>query len=180
MAQNPNLSHLDQGQILNRVFDPLEDRLRTDAQSSVTIVGDIECDIDASTGDNIALASADGSKKVDVETVGGKNGLDVNVLNQIASTPIGLSTAIRTQRVTVTDVATELPPIALTNRNTISVRVIGTATVYFGDNSVSASDGYPKFQFEEIFMDVRDNNSVALYGICDPGQSCEVAIIEIA
>jgi hypothetical protein len=78
---NPNASQLDQTQILQRAFDEATDRLRTDAQASVTVVGDITVEIDAADGDNIALSNADGSKKVSVTTVSAKNGLDTNILD---------------------------------------------------------------------------------------------------
>lgn len=75
---NPNKSDLDQTQILQRVMDEATDRLRTDA--AVSIVGDVTVDIDAATGDNIAIANADGSKKVTVTTIGLQNGLDTNII----------------------------------------------------------------------------------------------------
>lgn len=80
MALNPDPSNLDSTQIIQRSFNPATDRIRTDAEFSGTISGEIECIIDASTGDNIAIANADGTLKVDVETINGKNALDVNIL----------------------------------------------------------------------------------------------------
>lgn len=80
---NPNRSQLDQEQIIQRVFDESTDKLRVDSSISVTsITGDVTVDIDAATGDNIALANEDGSTKVTVTTIGSKNGLDVNVISQ--------------------------------------------------------------------------------------------------
>lgn len=79
---NPNASNLDQQQILQRAFDEAQDKLRVDATVSVgEITGEMVVDIDAATGDNIAIANADGSKKVTVTTVGAKEALDVNITN---------------------------------------------------------------------------------------------------
>lgn len=79
---NPNASNLDQQQILQRSFDEANDRLRTDAQVTVTaITAEVSVEIDAADGDNIAIANADGSKKVTVTTVSGKEALDVNITN---------------------------------------------------------------------------------------------------
>lgn len=185
--KNPFPTLLDPTQIMQLAFNQSIDRIRVDSNASISFAGAIQVDITAASGDNIALANSDGSKLVDIETVGGKNGLDVNVLNQIESSPVGLSTNIRTTWVTVTDTRAALPPTPLANRNAISVRVIGTPTVFFGDSTVTgnnglspSTDGYPKFQYEEMFADIRDNASVELYGICSASQSCVVAIIELA
>lgn len=152
---------------------------------------------DALTG-NQAEVTSDGALKVtssgsalgavtikdpvtgDEATVNPAGDLNVNVTNALSFSPAGLDIAIRSQRVTVTDVATRLPATALANRNTMSVRVLGTSNVYFGDSGVTSAAGYPKFQYEEIFMDIQDNPSVDLYAICESGQTCEVAVMEIA
>lgn len=76
---NPNAGQLDQTQIMQRAFDEANDRLRTDANVTATIVGDVTVEIDAADGDNIAIANADGTKKVTVTTVGPKEALDVNI-----------------------------------------------------------------------------------------------------
>lgn len=86
---NPNLGSLDQTQIMQRAFDETTDRLRTDAEVTGSFTGTIECEIDAASGDNIALANEDGSKKVTVTTVGAKEALDVNIA---ASEPLTIDT----------------------------------------------------------------------------------------
>lgn len=180
MALNPNPSNLDQQLILQRSFDKDNDALRTTATAVVDVEGEVSVEIDAADGDNVAIANADGSKKVNVATVSGVDSLSVKVENQIESTPVGLSTDIKPQRVTVTSVATKVPGIPLAGRNSMSVRVLGTATVYFGDSTVTTANGYPKFYREEIMLDVRDNASVELYAICESGQTCELAVLELA
>jgi hypothetical protein len=83
-VQGPNVpyTNLDQQQILQRVFDESQDKLRTEASVTVeAVTGEISVEIDAADGDNIAIANADGSKKVTVTTVGSKQALDVNLTN---------------------------------------------------------------------------------------------------
>ena len=92
----------------------------------------------------------------------------------------GLSVGLDASRITVTDSITKIPATSFTGRNTISVRVLGSSTIYVGGSTVTASDGYPKFQNEEIVLDITDDSSVALYAICSIGESCELAILEVA
>ena len=75
---NPNRSKLDQEQIIQRVMDESTDRLRTDA----TLEGTIDLNIDAATGDNIAIADASGNK-VTTTTIGADVALDVNIVGII-------------------------------------------------------------------------------------------------
>jgi hypothetical protein len=95
-------------------------------------------------------------------------------------TPSGLHTGLRTTAITVTDSPQKIPATPLPNRNSISIRVIGSNTVYFGDSSVTTSNGYPKFINEELSMDVTDSNAVAIWAVCSTGQTCQIRIIEIA
>lgn len=182
MALNPTPSLLDPGQIIKRVFDKDNDAIRTDA--SVSIVGDIQVDISAADGDNISLNSADGTMPVGVTAVGGQNGLDVNIIGGVVSgtfSPTGLTIGMATTLITITDVATPIPGSPLTNRNGLSARVMGTNTVYFGNSSVDSASGYPKFQFEEITIDIRSMTSnTELYGICESGKTCDVRVFEVA
>ena len=79
---NPNMGQLDSNQILQRGFDELTDRHRVDAQVTVTAIDtEVEVEVDAADGDNIAIANEDGSKKVTVTTIGSKEALDVNAVN---------------------------------------------------------------------------------------------------
>ncbi len=78
MSLNPNPSQLDPTQIFQRAFNSSDDSLRTDA--NVTIEGTVSVEISAAAGDNIALANQDGTLFVDVTTVDGLNGLDVNII----------------------------------------------------------------------------------------------------
>jgi hypothetical protein len=132
MAKNPNPSLLDQGQIIQRVFDADNDALRTDA--NVTIIGDITVDISAASGDNIALANADGSKFVDVETIGGKNALDVNVVTPIvASNPsVGLTGTTAPTSATelgAVDSNGDLQPLLVDPDGKLLVDITGTSVV---------------------------------------------------
>lgn len=177
---NPGLGNLDQTQIMQRVFNENTDRLRTDAEVTGSFTGDINCEIDAVDGDNIAIANADGSLKATLSIVDGKNAIDVNVANQIQSEPTGLSKAIRTTVLIIDQTPQRVPTASLLDRNTMSIRVMGTNTVYFGGSTVNVSVGYPKFQFEEIIADIKDNPSVDIWAVCETGKTCEIRILEIA
>lgn len=78
---NSPYTQLSANQVLTQSFDESKDRLRVDAEITASIDADLQVEIDAATGDNIAIANADGSKKATITTLSGKNGLDVNILN---------------------------------------------------------------------------------------------------
>jgi hypothetical protein len=179
MAQNPSPSQLDPGQIIKRSFDEANDRIRVDASVSVSAASQ-EVVIDHSD-DSIKLG--DGTNLVTATVIGSDVGLDVNLIGGVVSgnfTASGLSTGLRTSVITVTDSPTKIPETALTGRNTLSVRVWGTNTIYVGGSTVSTTIGYPKRQYEEISMDIKGDASVELYAICASGLTCEIRVLEIA
>lgn len=167
-------SQLDFEQVIPAVYDDMG-RLRVDAEVTANFSGAQEVIISA---EDDSIAIGDGTDLVTTTTVGPDVGLDVYVLNSIETTPSGLSGSLKTQSFTVTDTADSIPPISLVGRNSLSVRIFGTATVYIGDSTVTASSGYPKYQNEEVSLDITDNPSIELWGVCDTGQSCEVRILE--
>lgn len=122
----PPASSLDQQQILQRVFDEAQGKLRTDASVTVgNITAEVEVEIDAADGDNIAIASADGSKKVTVTTVGAVEALDVNVANtQIITAASPLITNVNAA-VSGTEYNYAIPA----NTKRFSIKVRGTATM---------------------------------------------------
>jgi hypothetical protein len=175
---NPTPSLLDSRQIFQRAFDESNDRLRTDTVVNANFTGEMMVDVRASDGDSVLVS--DGTKNAGVTTVNGQNGLDVNVLNNIGVATAGLKTGLKTTKQIITDVATQIPAVALANRNTISIRILGTSTVYFGEDTVTSAAGYPKFQYEEMVADITDNPSVSIWAVCAAGETCEVRILEIA
>lgn len=178
MAKNPNVTLLDPGQIAKRVYDESEDRIRVDAQLNIGGSSDI---VITHLDDSIKIG--DGTKLVTATTVSGKNGIDANIIGGVVSgnfTSAGLQTGLKTTVMTVTSTAQALPVTPLANRNSLSVRIIGSNTVYFGDSNVTSSNGYPKYQNEEISLDIKDNSAVYLYAICAGGQTSEVRILELA
>lgn len=179
MAKNPNPSKLDPGQIVKRVFDNDNDRIRVDAEittnieSQEVVISHIDDSIKIGDGDNL----------VGTTEVGGDVGLNAVIIGGVVSgnfQATGLSNGLRTQKMTVGDTAMKIPSSPLTNRNGISVRVIGEEDVYFGPAGVTVDNGYPKKQFEEMILDVKDNSAVELYAVCAPGKTCEVRVLEIA
>lgn len=116
-------------------------------------------------------------------TADNKVALDVAIKEGAVSgsfTPSGLSNAIKTQSVTVTDVAAPIPGTVLVGRNSVGFRNMGPSIVYFGDSSVTVGGGWPKFVDEEFHVDITDDTNVQVYAVCDTGQTSEVRIIEVA
>lgn len=91
MAINPDRTLLDMNQILQRAFDQSNDKLRVDAV--VSLDGTVSEVVISHTDDSIRLG--DGTKLASLTTVGGKNGLDVNVINDIALDISHLADSIR-------------------------------------------------------------------------------------
>ena len=82
MPTNPNVTQLDQHQILQRSFDPTQDKLRVDSSVSIeSITGVVDVSVKAVEGDNIAIASQDGTQTATLTTNGAHTGLDVNITN---------------------------------------------------------------------------------------------------
>jgi hypothetical protein len=70
-------SLLDQGQIIQAVYDQVLNRLRVDIGANITLGGDLEVAIDHTT-DSIRLG--DGVSLITATTIGPKTGLDVNII----------------------------------------------------------------------------------------------------
>lgn len=89
MAQNPNPSSLDQGQIIQRVFDKDNDSLRVDANVQIdTIDANLTIDIKAESGDNISITNADGTNPLVINPDG-----SINVAPISISLPTGAATS---------------------------------------------------------------------------------------
>lgn len=170
-------SNYDFAQVLKAVLDEPSASLRV-------LINGLTLTLSHTT-DSIRLG--DGTNLITSTTIGAKQSLDVNVAGGVVSgnfTSSGLSTDLNTTEITVTDVATKVPSSALLNRNGISVRVWNpldtSIVVYFGDSTVSVSNGYPKLNKEEIVIDIKDNPAVELYAICETGKSAKVRVFEVS
>lgn len=176
MPTPPGMSPKDGNQVLRAVMDDTNNRLRVDAVISPDghdleiHYADDSIAIGDPTTDTIMTVNPDGSLNVDATLVGGSVGVS----------PEGLKTGLATSQVTVTSAPVKIPVSDLASRQTISVRVIGSNPVYFGNSAVSTSNGYPKFQYEEISMDIQNNVAVDLWAVCAAGQTCVIAVMEIA
>jgi hypothetical protein len=168
-------------QVLQAVYDPATGSLKSAVSANISGAQEV---IISAIDDSIASYTKDGTGQAITSTlVSSQRGLDVAIIaGGVTGTlqPQGLSGAIKAQRVTVTDVATKIPGTALANRNSMMVRVVGTNTVYFGDLTVTAAAGYPRYEREEIFLDIQGGASTDLYAICDTGKTCVVAVFEVA
>lgn len=95
-------SKLDANQVLRQSYDDVQNRLRVDASVSAT-VADMDVIIEASSGDNIAIADPTGTNFLEPNSDGSIN---VNIVNsvgigsnklqfyEITSVPMGVSTTI--------------------------------------------------------------------------------------
>jgi hypothetical protein len=95
-------------------------------------------------------------------------------------TPHGLNEALKASVVTVTSTPTSFPVTPLVNRNGLTVRIIGSSTVFIGGPTVTYLTGYPRYQNEEIAMDITDDPDIAPYFVCAPGETCEIRLLEVA
>lgn len=104
-----------------------------------------------------------------------------NATEAVPFSPKGLSGGLKVSVLTITDVPAAITPAALTNRNSISVRIWGANTVYFGTNSsVTSASGYPKLTKEEMAIDMQDGGTMNLWAVCAAGQTSEIRILEIS
>ena len=116
MSQGPNIpySNLDQNQILQRVFDESQDKLRVDANIA-TPLGTVECIISAASGDNIAITNQDGSNPLVINTDG-----SINVkIEQNAVPPV----KIRYNE--ISDIASGVTTDLISFTPSIDIKVIG-------------------------------------------------------
>ena len=90
----------------------------------------------------------------------------------------GLKDGLQVSAVIIHDTPTKIFPSPLANREGVSVRVWGSEIVYIGPSNVTVATGYPKFQYEEIASDIKEDATVELYGICEPTKSSEVRTFE--
>lgn len=176
-------SPLSSENVLRDIHDPAGQRIRVDAEVTAiidTIV--VNANGDAADGNSVLIVGTE-----DGTTTGTQHVAQINALGEVAITgavtgvlnPSGLSNALKASRMTVTDTPMAIPGTALTGRNTMSVRLLGDKTIYFGGTTVTAAAGYPKFQYEEMVLDIQSNPSVDLWAVCATGETCEIAILEI-
>lgn len=74
------------GQVMQNVYDEATQSLRTN--TSVTAIGEVNVELNAVDGDNVAIAN--GADIVTVTTVGLDKGLDINVIGGIGATEVTL------------------------------------------------------------------------------------------
>lgn len=97
---NPLSTKLDAAQVVRRSYDEAENRIRVDAEVTATI-GAVDVVIDASTGDNIAIADPTGTNYLEPNPDGSINvvvtdsGLvNKNIFNEVSGIPSGITTVI--------------------------------------------------------------------------------------
>lgn len=101
----------------------------------------------------------------------------------IEATPSGLQNSFRTTTMVISDTATPIPAVALTDRNSLSIANLDSAeTLYVGDSNVTAdrvvgiTSGWEVGAGETLNFDVKD--SIILYGRCETGKSITIKVLE--
>lgn len=211
MAFNPNASQLSQEQILQQVFNAEDNSLAVDATVVASIGDvEINANTSSVTignpnNTNILIPNADGSINADViisassdsikswtqdgagNPIGSTGGaLNVStsgtstVSGTVSANIIGLTT-FATSQYTVGGSAVQLTPSPLTNRTSMSVKVVTTSSsdiVYIGNsNGVTTSTGYPLFNGDSIQLDFTPANVIYAIGT-NSGQL--VYVLELA
>lgn len=100
--------------------------------------------------------------------------------------PSGLSKEMKVTTLTVSDVASPIPSVNLTDRNSMSIQNKSTTvTIYIGpSNSVTAdtvtgtTSGWEIAPESYFSLDIKDD--IAIYAICPTGQTAVVKIVELA
>lgn len=96
----------------------------------------------------------------------------------------GLSKGLLITTMLVLDTAIAIPSTPLADRNTISLINLGTNTIYLGgatvtaDRAIGTTAGWEIGPNEGINFDVK--GVVVIYGVCEPGNSTLLKIMEIA
>ena len=157
------MSDQDYQQVIKHVFEKISESLKVNiVGGNLTI---------SHTEDSVRIG--DGTDLVTTTQSGADVGLDVAIISAT-----GLKNAIKSTSITVTDVAQKIPGTALIDRNGMIIKICGTEDVYFGDVSVTPTNGYPKKYIEELSLDIKDN--IELYAICATGKTCEIRILEVS
>lgn len=178
MAKNPQNPQLDPGQIIKRVYDEDNDRIRVDA--NVTAPDGNSILIDATT-DSIKIGNTATGPFLNVNPDG-----SINVEGTLTGdiTPSGLHVAGRVTTMSVSTSAVALPATALTNRNAISVTNLSTSqTLFIGfsssvtaDRAIGTNAGWEIGPNEGFNLDIKDN--IVIYGIS--AGSITVKIMELS
>lgn len=185
MAQNPNISQLDAHQIAKRVYDPIEDRIRVDAQVTASI-SNAEVVI-SQVDDSIRIG--DGTNLVTSTTVAGDVGLDVNVIGGTVTgelTASGLTTAGKITTMNISDTAVAIPSspladrnsLALTNLSNVDTIYIGFSTSVTADQNLGLTAGWEVGPNEGFNLDIKD--TILIYGITETGKTVRVKVMELA
>lgn len=103
---NPLSTKLDAAQVVRRSYDEDANRIRVDAEVTATI-GTVDVIIDASTGDNIAIADQTGANYLDVQSDGSINvnvvslgQINTNIFNEVTGIVSGVTTTILNHTIT--------------------------------------------------------------------------------
>ena len=147
-----NLKQLDANQVIRSAYDPVENRLRVDAQISGSI-GEIDVNIDH-TEDSVRLG--DGTNFLTSTSVASDVGLDVNVIN--TSLPISLDSpgTPRITNISIPLANTEQSHVLVTGAKKILLRIRGIGKLQYSFTSGQSGTN---------FITIKKGNSESIDGI---------------
>jgi hypothetical protein len=105
--------------------------------------------------------------------------LSVNTTGAVSMS--GLRVALKITNITITDVATMIPPISLSLRNSILVENRSVQSLFVGNSNVTATgvnQGWEVAGSSMFSTDVTD--AISLYGIAPAGKILTIKVMEIA
>lgn len=161
MAKNPTPSLLDPGQIIKRAFDDDNDALRVDATVLATL-GTVEVVVDAASGDSIKIGDGLGHF-ASVNVDGSLNVTGTSTVSGTVSTNLNGLATFQTSQYTIGTSAVQLTVTPLTNRSSMSIKVVttGNNAIYIGNSSgVTTSTGFPLFNGDAIQLDLKSTQVI--------------------
>ena len=179
MAQNPTITQLDPGQIVKRVYDESNDRIRVDA--AITAPDGTSILIDATT-DSIKIGNTATGPFLNVNPDG-----SINIEGAVTGTftPSGLRTKGQVTTLNITSTASAIPATPLTKRNALSLTNLSAFTLFIGyttsvtaDRSIGTNAGWEVGPNEGFSVDITD--SIQIYGIAESGNTILVKVMELS
>lgn len=155
-----------------------------------TITGAITGTLDISTYDRIRynVTNADGAGVLlasgfilNSQPLKFNNSGELLIAGSFSSSFSGLKIRMKITNTTITDVASMLPSLSLTARNSIIIENKGADSIFLGESDVTASgvkEGWELLPTAFFSTDVTD--AIAIYAIAPAGKTVNIKIMELA
>lgn len=174
-------------QIKNGFQGGTDDQLKVNTDGSIN-VNSSGSGGNASVGSNNSTAPASSTQIGGIDPNGNLQAVKIDSAGELitngTAVPAGLRTAGRITTMLVGTSATELPAVALTNRNALSVTNLSNVTLYIGfsaavtaDSVVGLNSGWEIGPNEGFNIDI--TNNIPIYGIVASG-SITIKVMELS